>query len=232
MAQKDPYSILWVPKSATQDEIKKAYRKLAMKYHPDKNKGDKKAEDTFKEVNNAYETLGDTKKRKQYDSFGSAGEWFNGFPRGSNSQWFSGFEDIFSQFGGQGNRSSSQNFEFDLGDLFGGGMWQQQKRRTSYTESSEKVEPEKRSLDVIKTVEVPIFDLILGTKLNIETVYSKHLTLTVPSGTKSLTKFRIKWKWRQSGGEIGDMYVIVEGKMPKEIPGNIRSLLESIKDQL
>ena len=81
-------------------------------------------------------------------------------------------------------------------------------------------------------MEVPIFDLILGMKLDVETVYSKHLTLTIPTGTKSGMKFRIKGKGRQSGGETGDMYVIVEGKMPKEIPENIRKLLESIKDQL
>jgi len=117
--------------------------------------------------------------------------------------------------------------------LFGGG--QRQRGRTSpYDEVSHapKPEPEKPSLDVIKTIEVPIFDLILGTKLDVETVYSKHLTLTIPSGTKSLTKFRIKGKGRQSEGETGDMYVIIEGKMPKEIPENIRKLLESIKDQL
>ena len=73
MAQKDPYAVLGVSKSATQDEVKKAYRKLAMQYHPDKNKGDKKAEAKFKEISAAYEILGDAKKRKEYDSFGSIG---------------------------------------------------------------------------------------------------------------------------------------------------------------
>ncbi len=73
MANKDPYSILGVAKSATQDEVKKAYRKLAMQYHPDKNQGDKKAEEKFKELSAAYEVLGDVKKRKEYDTFGSAG---------------------------------------------------------------------------------------------------------------------------------------------------------------
>lgn len=73
MANKDPYSILGVSKSATQDEIKKAYRKLAMQYHPDKNQGDKKAEEKFKELGAAYEVLGDAKKRKEHDTFGSAG---------------------------------------------------------------------------------------------------------------------------------------------------------------
>ena len=230
MSQKDPYSVLGVSKSATQDEIKKSYRKLAMQYHPDKNKGDKKAEDKFKELGAAYEVLGDTKKRKEYDSFGSSGAWFGGSSWGG--QGFGGYEDIFSQFGG-GGRSSSQGFEFDLGDLFGGGMGQRQKTRTSHREEpAPKTESEKPSLDVVKTIEIPIFDLILGTKLDVETVYSKYLTLTVPMGTKSGTKFRIKGKGRQSSWAVGDMYVIVEGKMPKEIPENIRKLLESIKDQI
>ncbi|MDD5376718.1 MAG: DnaJ domain-containing protein [Candidatus Gracilibacteria bacterium] len=231
MSKKDPYSVLGVSKSATQDEVKKAYRKLAMQYHPDKNKGDKKAEEKFKELGAAYEVLGDAKKRKEYDTFGSAGAGFGGSSGGG--QGFGGYEDIFSQFSG-GGRGSSQGFEFDLGDLFGG-MGQRQKGRTSSREDfshKRESEPEKPSLDVIKTVEVPVFDLILGTKLDVETVYSKHLTLTVPTGTKSGTKFRIKGKGRQSGGEIGDMYVIVEARMPKDIPENIRKLLESIKDQI
>jgi molecular chaperone DnaJ len=228
MTQKDPYSVLGVPKTATQDEVKKAYRKLAMQYHPDKNKGDKKAEEKFKELSAAYEIIGDVKKRKEHDTFGSA-RWGSG--------WFSsggGYEDIFSGFGGWASRNMwSQNFEFDLGDLFSGVWWHQQSRRSPWREDpTQKVESEKLSLDVTKTIEVPIFDLILGMKLEVETVYSKHLTLTIPQGTKSGTKFRIKWKGRQSDGETGDMYVIIEGKMPKEIPENIRSLLESIKDQL
>ncbi|MFA6090461.1 MAG: DnaJ domain-containing protein [Candidatus Gracilibacteria bacterium] len=233
MAHKDPYSVLGVSKSATQDEVKKAYRKLAMQYHPDKNQGDKKAEEKFKELGAAYELLGDVKKRKEYDTFGSVGAGFGG-AHTSGQQGFGGFEDIFSQFGG-GGRSNSQNFDFDLGDIFGGGMGGGQKRRSSARDEhthAPKSEPEKPVLDVIKTVEVPIFDLILGTKLDVETVYSKHLTLTIPAGTKSGMKFRIKGKGRQNGGETGDMYVIIEGKMPKEIPENIRKLLESIKDQL
>lgn len=233
MTNKDLYSILGVSKSATQDEIKKAYRKLAMQYHPDKNKGDKKAEDKFKEINAANEILGDVKKRKEYDTFGSAWAGF-GWAHTGGQQGFGGFEDIFSQFGG-GRRGNSQNFDFDLGDLFGGWMGSWEKRRTSSREDfshAPKTEPEKPTLDFIKTVEVPIFDLILGMKLDVETVYSKHLTLTIPAGTKSGMKFRIKWKGRQNGWETGDMYVIVEGKMPKEIPENIRKLLESIKDQI
>lgn len=233
MSQKDPYSILGVSKSATTDEIKKAYRKLAMQYHPDKNKGDKKAEEKFKEVSGAYEVLGNAKKRKEYDTFGSAGDQFGGFRQGSSrggQQWFGGYEDIFSQFGGGGG---GQSFDFDLGDLFGGGMGQKSRRTTgSERAHTEPKKTEKPSLDVIKTIEVPIFDLILGTKLDVETVYSKHLSLTVPVGTKPGTKFRIKEKGRQSEGKTGDMYVIVEAKMPKEVPDDVRKLLESIKYRL
>lgn len=71
MTKKDYYATLGVPKTATEAEIKKAYRKLAMQYHPDRNKGDIAAEKKFKQVGEAYETLSDVKKRKQYDTFGA-----------------------------------------------------------------------------------------------------------------------------------------------------------------
>jgi len=74
---KDYYTNLGVPKSASEAEIKKAYKKLAMQYHPDRNKGDKKAEAKFKEINEAYQILGDKEKKKSYDQFGSAD--FSGF---------------------------------------------------------------------------------------------------------------------------------------------------------
>ena len=70
MNYKDYYKILGVEKSASQDDIKKAFRKMAIKYHPDKNAGDKKAEEKFKEVNEANEVLGDAEKRKKYDELG------------------------------------------------------------------------------------------------------------------------------------------------------------------
>lgn len=101
---KDYYSILGVPKTAAQEEIKKAYRKMAHQYHPDKNKGDDKK---FKEVNEAYQVLGDEKKRAHYDRFGTAGSPFGG-GGGQNG----GFD-----FSGGGFNFNGQ--EFDLGDIFG-----------------------------------------------------------------------------------------------------------------
>ncbi|MFN7728802.1 MAG: DnaJ domain-containing protein, partial [Bdellovibrio sp.] len=73
MPKKDYYSVLGVTRAAPADEIKKAYRKLAMKFHPDKNPGDKKAEEKFKELSEAYEVLSDQKRRDMYDQFGFAG---------------------------------------------------------------------------------------------------------------------------------------------------------------
>lgn len=96
----DFYEILWVDKNASQDDIKKAYRKLAMQYHPDRNKWDKVAETKFKEVNEAYSTLSDQNKRQQYDMFWKAGSWWNPFWWG-----FSGdvdLWDIFESFFGWG----------------------------------------------------------------------------------------------------------------------------------
>ncbi|MCO5249114.1 MAG: molecular chaperone DnaJ [Chitinophagales bacterium] len=111
MAKKDFYEVLGVSKTATADELKKAYRKLAMKYHPDRNPDDKEAEEKFKEAAEAYEVLSDEQKRAQYDKFGHAGMGgAGGFSGGSMNM-----EDIFSQFGdifGEGS---------PFGSFFGGG---------------------------------------------------------------------------------------------------------------
>ncbi|MBE0582349.1 MAG: J domain-containing protein, partial [Desulfofustis sp.] len=94
---KDYYGVLGVKKDASADEIKKAYRKLALKHHPDKNPGDKKAEETFKEITEAYAVLSDVEKRRQYDQFGESG--FH--QRFSQEDIFRNFDvgDIFREFG-------------------------------------------------------------------------------------------------------------------------------------
>lgn len=101
MEKRDYYEVLGVAKTATADELKKAYRKLAIKYHPDKNPGDKAAEEKFKEAAEAYEVLSDPDKRAKYDQFGhSMGP--QGFPGGGGGGFHAGgmsMEDIFSQFG-------------------------------------------------------------------------------------------------------------------------------------
>src|SRR5436189_5394668 len=96
MSKRDFYDILGVPKTATADEIKAAYRKLALKFHPDRNPGDKAAEEKFKEAAEAYEVLSDGDKRAQYDRFGHAGVGNN---RGFGGSGHMNMDDIFSQFG-------------------------------------------------------------------------------------------------------------------------------------
>jgi molecular chaperone DnaJ len=110
VSKRDYYEVLGVAKTATDQEIKSAYRKLALKYHPDRNPGDKKAEDHFKEAAEAYAVLADTDKRHMYDRFGHAG--LGGAATGGfDPNVFTGFEDIL---GGLGD-------VFGLGDIFGGG---------------------------------------------------------------------------------------------------------------
>ena len=113
MAKKDYYEVLGVSKSASADEIKKSYRKVAMQYHPDRNPGDKSAEEKFKEAAEAYEVLSDQEKRAQYDRFGHAGMSGGGGFRGQGGGGMN-MDDIFSQFG--------DIFGDDLfGSFFGGG---------------------------------------------------------------------------------------------------------------
>ena len=108
MAKKDYYDILGVNKSSSKDEIKKAYRTTAFKYHPDKNPGDKKAEDKFKEASEAYGVLSDDQKKSNYDQFGHAA--FQGGNQGGGGFDSSSFSDIFEDFFGDftgGSRGSS-----------------------------------------------------------------------------------------------------------------------------
>ena len=115
MTKRDYYEILGVERNATKDDLKKAYRKLAMQYHPDRNPGDKESEEKFKEAAEAYEILNNDDKRAKYDRFGHDGVRGSGY----GSQGFSDINDIFSHFsdifGGGGGSSI-----FD--DFFGGGQ--------------------------------------------------------------------------------------------------------------
>lgn len=145
---RDFYEVLGVERSATQDQIKKAYRKLAMKYHPDKNPGDKAAEDKFKEAAEAYSVLGDSDKKARYDQFGHSA-FQGGGPGGFGGQGFENVEDIFSSFG-------------DIfSDFFGmGGMGGRGGRRS-------RTGP-RRGADLRYMLEVDLKDVITGTDKNLE----------------------------------------------------------------
>ncbi len=234
---KNYYESLGVDTTATEAEIKKAYKKKAMQYHPDKNAWDKKAEAKFKEINEAYQTIGDTTKRQHYDQFGSAegspfGGGMGGNPFGggrSQSRWSSGraqsawFEDVFSGFGGMGGGA-----EFDIGDMFGSGR--SQSRAKPREEESKK---EIQNLDVTETVEIPFFDFLYTTSLSVKTVYAKVLTLKIKGGTKPGTKYKISGKGRTMDGKTGDMFVIVNAKMPTlPLDATVEKMIEAIRYQV
>ncbi len=120
MAKRDYYEVLGVEKTADQDAIKKAYRKLAVKYHPDRNPGDKAAEEKFKEATEAYEVLSDEKKRPLYDQYGFAGLDGMGGPGAGGAQYSHAFHDFSDLFGGAGG-GFSDIFDSIFGGGFGGG---------------------------------------------------------------------------------------------------------------
>lgn len=207
MEYKDYYKILGVNKQASQDEIKKAYRKLAVKYHPDKNPDDKSAEDKFKDVSEAYEVLKDPEKRKQYDTLGA--NWKQYQQQGNGFDW--------SQFGGGGGRSH-MHFEGDMGDMFGnsgfsdffeqffggfGGAQHGGGRRQAYQQG------------------FPGQDLEASTTINLEDAYQgstiilnvngKKIRIKLKPGIEDGKTLKIKGKGSATvqGGPTGDLYLKV-----------------------
>lgn len=198
MAKKDFYSVLGVPRTAQPDELKKAYRKLAMKYHPDKNPGDKKAEETFKEITEAYEILSDPKKREMYDQYGFSGGQ-QGFPGGGGG--FSG------SAGGFDNESFQDIFGDIFGDVFGGrGGFRQSGARRS------------KGADLRYTLNISFEESATGTDKTVSFLRQRSgreetakLSVKVPAGVKQGQRLKLgqEGDGGANGGPAGDLYVIV-----------------------
>ncbi|HVR40357.1 MAG TPA: J domain-containing protein [Thermoanaerobaculia bacterium] len=199
MAERDYYEILGVKKNASEDELKKAYRNLAKKFHPDKNKGNKEAENKFKEISEAYAVLSDKEKRAQYDRLGR--EAFG--PGGANP--FAGFD--FSQFfggggGARGKRTTSTkrggDFTDIFGDLFGG-----------FSGSGFEAGPS-RGADAQAEITIDFGDAILGTTMELR-VNGDRVKVKVPEGVTDSATLRIRGKGSPgaNGGPAGDLHLIV-----------------------
>ncbi len=219
--KKDYYDILWVSKWASESDIKKAYKKLAMQWHPDRHQGDKKAEAKFKEINEAYQVIGDKEKRQKYDTFGTADfgnmGWWGGAQGG-----FGGFD--FGDIFGNARGGSSQGFEFDLGDLFGNfsGGRKSSRKQPIYEEYEEE------SLDMEQVVELPIWDFLLGTKISIESPYSGKFKVTVPECTKPGTRLKVTGKGRTSGKKAGNLYLKLDVRMPNKLTAHQKDLIQQL----
>jgi curved DNA-binding protein len=198
MADKDYYKVLGVDKNASAGDIKKAYRKLAMKYHPDHAKGDKGSEEKFKQISEAYAVLSDPEKRKEYDQFGSSG--FR--QRYSQEDIFRGFDfsDILREFGIGGNvfggRRGGARFSFG-GSPFGG-MGQAQ--------------PQAKGSDLVYEMPLTVREVALGTEKSVNFQHqgrTESLTVKIPKGMTSGKKLRLTGKGESSpyGGPPGDLYI-------------------------
>jgi len=203
MDYKDYYKILGVEKTATKDEIKKAYRKLARKYHPDVNQDDKKAEEKFKEINEASEVLTDSEKRAKYDQLGSSWQSFQqggGGTGGFNwNQWTVEGMDPSDLFGrGRGGRGDDFSDFFEA--IFGSGAFM------------------RKGQDFTRDIEITLEEAYQGASRILRTGDNRRLEVKTPRGSKTGTKIRVRGEGgKGSGGALdGDLYLRVNvAKHPK-----------------
>ncbi len=184
--EKDFYKILGVSKDVSDADLKKAYRKLAKEYHPDRNPGDAKAEARFKDISEAYDVLSDANQRKEYDAIRAMG----GGARFTAGGQGAGFEDVFSNLFGGG----FQNQGFPGFGGFGGFGPQ-------------------RGSDLTTTSTINFIDSIHGTQLKL-TVHGETVNVKVPAGIQDGQKLKVKGKGQQSpnGGPAGDLVVTIKVK--------------------
>lgn len=195
------YETLGVAKGSSEADIKKAYRKLAMTYHPDRNPDNKEAEEKFKQINEAYAVLSDPQKKKQYDTFGDA----RFHQQYSTEDIFRGtdFSSIFDELGlgGQGNFFSS---------IFGGGGGFNARRAAGFNAGPQKGQ------DVEYPLQIGFMDAYKGIERRISFRLSdgteREITIKIPKGIRSGAKLRIAGRGAPSrnGGPAGDLFVLVQ----------------------
>ncbi len=216
MDYKDYYKILGVDEKASTDEIKKAYRKLAMKYHPDRNPGDKKAEDKFKEINEANEVLSDPEKRARYDQISNQyTSWQQAGGQPGSFSW----EDLFN--GAAGSRSGQTRVEVhDLDEMFGdmggfsdffrtffGGGGQRYSQSTGRPRSGRTAQRQPQSYQ--QEITISLTEAFTGAKRMLD-INGSRKEVTIPAGVKTGTKVRVAGVVNNGSGPAGDLYLIVK----------------------
>ena len=200
MEYKDYYKILGVERKASADEIRKAYRKLALKYHPDRNPGDKTAEERFKDLNEAYQVLSDEQKRARYDQLGSAYSNWQGRGAPGNFDWeqWTGrgttvnMDDLNDLFGGAGGIDSFSDF---FRSIFGG-------MGGASSSTSGRARP---ATGYQQSVTISLDEAFHGTTRQLQTE-SRRMEVKIPPGVKTGSKVRVA----NAGPQGTDLYLIIE----------------------
>lgn len=229
MEYKDYYKILGVSKDASQDDIKKAYRKLAVKYHPDKNPDDKQAQNRFQEIGEAYQVLADPEKRKKYDQLGANWKQYENAGAG-------GFD--FSQFGGQGGRQYSYQGDFGgFEDLFGGAgggfsdFFNAFFGRAGGRKSSGfgRAQQSRKGQDYRSEVQISLYDAYFGTS-RILNANGQKLKVNIKPGAYDGQELRLKGKGGAglNGGPSGDIYITVRVSDDPNIQRNGNDLIQTV----
>ena len=212
--QKDYYSILGISRNADASEIKKAYRKLAKKYHPDSNEGDDYAAGKFKEINEAYDVLGDEKKKKLYDQYGSAAfdgaGGFNGNQQGFYNS-YSGGNDRFHEFHFEGG----EDIDDILKNMFGGGSFQNKYSKAFHRSGFGQDYSTKKGADMKSSIEVTFEEAAFGAKKRVRLQNQNGkldvIEVNIPAGISNEKTLRLKGKGMPgvNGGPAGDLLLKV-----------------------
>lgn len=232
MEYRDYYQALGVSKSATQDELKKAYRKLARQHHPDVNPDDKSAEERFKQINEAYEVLSDPDKRQQYDQFGSQWQQYQQMGGRPDDFWqqyanqggarvnMEDLESILRGFGGSSSSGNSSFFDMLFGNMGGqrGGFQPQPQR----------------GRNVELTVEVTLEEAFHGATRQVTKADGQLAQVNIPRGVKTGSKIRVKGggSLGGQGGPAGDLYLVVQELPHPQFERRGQDLYVSVKVDL
>ena len=222
MDYKDYYTILGVERNASADDIKRVYRKLAMQYHPDRNPGNKRAEERFKEINEAYQVLSNTQKRSRYDQLGDSYSHWQQSGASGGFDWSQWFTSEGRGFGGQPGSGGTTVQYGDLNDLIGDGMFSDFFRaifgdmpRGTFTQRGSQRGGgafAAQGRDAQATVEISLEDAYHGTSRVLQQD-SRRLEVRIPPGAQTGTRIRLAGEGpRVRNAAAGDIYLVVQVK--------------------
>jgi DnaJ-class molecular chaperone len=251
MKQKNYYDILHVPETATEDEIKKAYRKLAKEFHPDRHPGESEAEAKFKEVGEAYEVLKDPEKRRKYDELRRYGSGqaqgsmsyedfmsrFGGYQdRSGATEEFNwgfggGLEDIFSQlFGGSSSRTRrpaqrSDRFHFDFGSAHGN-------RESAEPQATGDSFFKRKGDDAYVDIPINLAQALLGSTIRVRTPQGKKVNVKIAAGTQPEAVLRVRGMGFSDRVRSGDLYIRTHLNIPVNLTEEQKKLAATLLNAL